>query len=204
MELDELKQKWTEYDNKLNESLKFNENLLRKMNLDKSREKIQKPVIFEIINIVIQLPVVIFLSYSIIHLFDKPEFSITGFIALMILLYSVISSVIKIKVFTDIDYYNSPITMLQKQLTILKLKFLNYQKVILISLPVLVASIVPIVFYSFAGINVYEKLSVFLIVVTIYLVSGYFVAFWVNRSLDRKLKDSEMYLKEIENFKMEK
>lgn len=204
MELDELKQKWTEYDNKLNESLKFNENLLRKMNLDKSREKIQKPVIFEIINIVIQLPVVIFLSYSIIHLFDKPEFSITGFIALMILLYSVISSVIKIKVFTDIDYYNSPITMLQKQLTILKLKFLNYQKVILISLPVLVASIVPIVFYSFAGINVYEKLSVFLIVVTIYLVFGYFVAFWVNRSLDRKLKDSEMYLKEIENFKMEK
>ncbi len=204
MELDELKQKWTEYDNKLNESLKFNENLLRKMNLDKSREKIQKPVIFEIINIVIQLPVVIFLSYSIIHLFDKPEFSVTGFIALLILLYSVISSVIKIKVFTNIDYYNSPITMLQKQLTILKLKFLNYQKVILISLPVLVASIVPIVFYSFAGINVYEKLYVFFIVVTIYLVFGYFVAFWVNRSLDRKLKDSEMYLKEIENFKMEK
>ena len=204
MELDELKQKWTEYDNKLNESLKFNENLLRKMNLDKSREKIQKPIILEIINIGIQFPVVIFLSYSIIHLFDKPEFSITGFIALMILLYSVISSVIKIKVFTNIDYYNSPITMLQKQLTILKLKFLNYQKVILISLPVLVASIVPIVFYSFAGINVYEKLYVFFIVVTIYLVFGYFVAFWVNRSLDRKLKDSEMYLKEIENFKMEK
>ncbi len=203
MELDELKRKWTEYDKKLNENLKLNENVLRKMNLDKSRNKIRKHIILEVINIGIQFPMAIFLSYISIQLLNEPEFSIPGFIALLLLLYSIISSAIKTNVFLKMDYYNFPITELQKQLTDLKTTFLWFRKIELIFLPLLIVSIIPILLKSLAGINVYENLFVLLSGVALLLVFSYSVAYFSNCSLNRRLKESKMYLKEIENFKKE-
>ena len=49
MELDDLKNAWTQYDKKLAVNLKFNEDLLRKMNLNNSKKELQKPLIYELI-----------------------------------------------------------------------------------------------------------------------------------------------------------
>ena len=47
MELDDIKNTWASYDEKLNKSLKLNEELLRKLNLDKSKREMKGPFYYE-------------------------------------------------------------------------------------------------------------------------------------------------------------
>ena len=53
MELDDLKGAWAQYDKKLSANLKFNEELFKKLNLDKSRREMSGPLNYEIGSVVI-------------------------------------------------------------------------------------------------------------------------------------------------------
>jgi len=44
MELDDFKSMWAKYDKKLSANLKFNEELLRRMSIDKSKRVLLKPI----------------------------------------------------------------------------------------------------------------------------------------------------------------
>jgi len=61
MELDDLKNIWAQYDKKLSDNLKLNEDLLRRMNLDKSKQEMQKPLNYKIASVILNLFFLLFL-----------------------------------------------------------------------------------------------------------------------------------------------
>ena len=132
MELVELKKVWLEYDQKLNKNLILNERLLKNMNLEKARQEMQKPLVLEILNIIVSFILVAFLTASSIRVIEEVQFSLTGFIAAMFGLIYLIFAIITVNRFLKIDYYNSNIIKLQKEISQLKTFILRLRKVELI------------------------------------------------------------------------
>lgn len=204
MELDDFKGAWAQYDKKLSENLKFNEELLRKMNLDKAKQELQKPINTEILSIIIIFLSIVFVTGFSIRLIDEIQYSIAGFAGVVIGIIYLIFSITKVNKFIKIDYYNSSIVQLQKELSLLKNLILRFRKIELILLPFLVITILPIAFKAIHNINIYERLGIFILEVGFILGISIPVGFWVNMNIyDKKLKDAEMFLKEIDNFEKE-
>ena len=84
MELEELKSAWAQYDKKLTENLKLNEELLRKMNLEKSRKEMNTPLTYEISSFITGLIFILYIvSATIIH-FNELKFLLPGIITSII------------------------------------------------------------------------------------------------------------------------
>jgi hypothetical protein len=204
MELDELKQIWSQYNKKLNENLKFNEELLRKMNLNKAKQELQKPFTLELINICIMFFTIVFVIGFSIRLREEIQFSLTGFAGVLFGIIYLVFSIIKANRFTKIDYYNSTIVKLQKDLTLLKTLILRLRKIELIILPFLVIAILPIAVKVINNIDIFGKPLLFIFEVCFILGISYLVGFWTNKNIyDKKMKDAEMFLKEIDYFEKE-
>ncbi len=204
MELDELKSAWAQYDKKLAENLKLNERLLRKMNLDKIRQELQKPFLYEMVSIIITFLAIAFVTRFSIRLITEIQFSLTGLIAILVCIVYLIFAIMKANRFIKIDYYNSTVIKLQKDLSLLKTFILRLRKVELILIPLLVLTFLPIVSKAIHNINIIESSQLFVIAVALILGIGYPISFWINKNLyDKRIKDAELFLKEIENFEKE-
>ena len=204
MELVELKKVWLEYDQKLNKNLILNERLLKNMNLEKARQEMQKPLVLEILNIIVSFILVAFLTASSIRVIEEVQFSLTGFIAAMFGLIYLIFAIITVNRFLKIDYYNSNIIKLQKEISQLKTFILRLRKVELIMTPFFFITLFPILFKTIKNKDVFENPLKYGIEIVIGLGIGYSIILWVNKHFyDNKIKNTEMFLTEIENFEKE-
>ena len=155
----------------------------------------------EIISVVILFLTIAVITGLSIQLLGNSKFSITGFTAVVICILYLIFSIMKVNKFSKIEYSNTPVIKLQKDISLLKSLILRLRKVELILLPILIITILPILFKVIHGINIFENLGPFIIKISIFLGICYPVSFWINRNLyDKKIKDAEMFLSEIENY----
>lgn len=205
MELDDLKNNWAEYGKKLSSSLKLNEELLQKMNLNSSRREMQKLLIYEFIGILMLIILILYVLLNSLYYINQLRYSIPGFIGIGVTLIYLAFSIIRMKDLLNIDYYGSAVVKVQKKILSLKKKTLGFRKYELILVPLLVLPILPILFKAVHNIDIYQhiKLLIFEIVAILGLV--YPLLFWVNRSLyDKKFRNAESLLKELGEFENEK
>lgn len=201
MELDELKLSWSEFDKKLTKNIQLNEKLLRKMNFNKSKQEIQKPFIYEMFNIVILFITIAFLTKYSFQFIEEIKYSLTGFSAVILGTIFLIFAIIKANKFMKIDYYNSTVIKLQKDILLLKTSILRFRKMELFLVPIFIITILPILFKAIHNINLFENLKLFSLEFGLILVIGYPVFLWLNRNLyDKKLKVAELLLEEIEKY----
>ncbi len=204
MELDELKQLWTEYNTKLSANLKLNEELLRKMNLSKARQELQRPLVSEVITIVIVFLAVIFVTGFSIRVISEIQYSVPGLIGVIIGMMYVVFSTMKVNRFLKIDYYNLPVVKLQRELSDLNRFIIRFRRIEFIMLPFLVLAILPVAFKTVNNIDIYSNIPLFIFEVCFIIGISFLVGTWINRNIyDKKLKDAERFLKEIENFEKE-
>ena len=128
MELEDLKSAWVQYDKKLTQNLKFNEELLRKINLEKSKKEMNTPLTYELISVTISVIFLLYIAFATIRFSNEFKFLLPGLITSIIVAIWVYNSVSKIRLLSNIDYYYSPIVELQKSVNIFKLKYQKYKK----------------------------------------------------------------------------
>ncbi len=204
MELDDFKSAWARYDKKLTEKLKFNEDLLRKMNLNTSKREMQKPFIYELGNIFVLFLVFIYAISASIRLINEPKFYIPGFIAALICIIGLVTTIMKVNKFANIDYYGAPILKIQKDITLLNRFVLKARKHELGLLPILMICLIPLLFKSVHNIDIYQNIKLFIIEIVIILGISYPATIWINKHLyDRKFKNAERLLAELERFEKE-
>lgn len=204
MEIEEIKIMWKKHDQKLDANLKFNKQLLKKMNLDKSKQEMQKPMLYEITSIFIMFLVSAYLISSSIQVINELQYSIPGFIATILSLIYLTLSVIKTNDFLKIDYFSSPIIQLQKELAKIKVRILRFRKIEFTLLPIFVISILPILFKPVLNMNIYADLKLLSIVILIILGISIPVTIWINKNLyDKKMRNTERFLSEIDTFETE-
>lgn len=204
MEIDELKAAWSQYDKKLTQNLRFNEEILRKMNLEKSKKELQKPLLYEISGVVIGFVCTVLLTSISIRFIGEPKYAIPGFLASFIGAAFTVFAIIKTNKFMNIDYYGSSVLKLQKDVALLNKLVLCMRKFELLLFPLLVIPAIIVLIKFMYNIDIYTNTQLFIIEVVLILVIGYPLLFWVNKQLyDKKFKNTELFLKEIKEFEAE-
>ena len=204
MELEELKSAWAQYDKKLTQNLKLNEELLRTMNLEKSKKEMNAPLINEIISITTCIIFLTFITSATIRYSDELKFLLPGIITSIIVATWVYNSVSKIKFLSNIDYYDSPIVELQKSINTFKLKYQKSKKFELYSIPAFAIAAMPILGIGLRNFNIYEYPIRFIVGIALALLLGYPGQIWLYKNLyEKKLSNTTKFLDELIKFEQE-
>lgn len=204
MELDELKDAWAQYDKKLNDSLKLNEELLKKSVLDKSSREMKAPLNYEFSTVIGTSILFLFLGVSTYRFASEMKFLIPGIVASLLTLSGVITAIKKVNALSNIDYYNSSVVELQRSINNIKQKAISSRKVEYYVFPVYAISFAPIFVKAIYNIDIYSKYQIFYIGIVLALIIYYPLAIWFYRiTYDKKLKNTSDFLNELNRFEKE-
>ncbi|MBP7102469.1 MAG: hypothetical protein KBA86_04395 [Bacteroidales bacterium] len=201
MELDDIKNTWASYDEKLNKSLKLNEELLRKLNLDKSKREMKGPFYYETISLIMTGLLIIVISGYTYRYGSEIIYLVSGLLSILICLTEFVFSFQKLKILTRIDYYNMSVIDLQKNVLTFKNKYLQYKKIELTYTPLFAVSLIPIFGKGFRGFDFFSNYTLYIFTTIIVLIISYPILIWIYKNLyDKKLKNTLRFLKELEVF----
>ena len=204
MELEELKSAWAQYDKKLSQNLKLNEELLRKMDLEKTKKEMNAPLNYEIISITIGVIFLLFILSATIRYSYELKFLLPGIITCIIVGIWVYNSFSKIRLLLDIDYYDSPIVELQKSIQTFNRKYQRSKKFELYSIPVFAISAIPILGIALRNFDIYEHPIRFIVAIVILLILGIPGQIWIYKNLyDKKIRNTIKFLDELSRFEKE-
>jgi hypothetical protein len=201
MELDDLKAAWAQYDKKLTENLKFNEDLLRGMNLEKSKKEMNAPLTYEIFSVTTGAIFLIYIISSTIRYSSELKFLSPGLIASLTLIIYLYLSFVKIRLLSNIDFYYSSVIELQKSVNIFKQKYLRFKKYELFVFPVFAISVSPILLKALRNLDLYAHPYRYIIAIFLSLILYYPLAIWFYKNLfDKKVRNTTFFLKELIQF----
>jgi hypothetical protein len=202
MELDDFKAAWAQYDKKLTESLKLNEQVLRKINTQQSRLELQKPLTYEATGAVMMIILEVVLVVWSLRVDQR--IAIPGFIAAFIGLFYQAFAIIKTRAFLTINYYESSVVALQKQIAAVNTLVLRLRKLEILLAPFFIVAAVPLMYKVIHGIDVYQNPGSFWIGLAIIFIVSVPLTVGVNRYLyDKKFAHADKLLKEISRFEEE-
>ena len=201
MELEDLKQAWSQYDKKLVDNLKTNKELLRKMNLDRAKSAMDTPKNYELFSAIIGFGFLIYVISSTIQFSSEIKFLIPGILTSVWAAIILTLTLGKLTLLTNLDFYSQSILDIQKQLTRIKKKHLNYKRYELYSLPLFVIVAVPTLGKAMHGFDIYASPTRFAIAVGLALILGYPITIWVYKNwYDKKLKNTNDFIAELSRF----
>lgn len=204
MELEELKAQWAQYDKKLTQNLKFNEEILRKMNLDNSKKAMNTPLIYEIISSVTSVLVLLYLVKVVYRFSGDIAFLLPGIVSLAVVSVWLFFSIIKIKLLSNLNFYNSSIMELQKSVNGFEQMYLLSKKIELYSAPIFFVASYPILAMSLYGLNLYDHSIRFLIMIVSSLIFFYPLAIWFYKNIfDKKIQNTNAFLEELIKYEKE-
>ena len=203
MKTEELNNLWEIYNNKLDKSLALNEQLLRKVNMDGMKKELAKPITSEIFSIVFTCLLIIYLVVVSVLLSSLLRFSIPGFIAAGSAIALVGFAIGRVNTFKNLDYVNSSVLMLQKDLYELQRKRSRSGRLELF-LGICSATLMwPLVLYTGFEIDVYESVSAWLLTVSGVALIALPVTILHEKYYRKKIKNAEALLIEIGDLETE-
>jgi hypothetical protein len=204
MELDELKAMWAQYDTKLTENLRLNEELLKKMNLDKSKQEMQIPLNYEIASVLINVLFLLFFGISTFNFASELKFLLPGLVATLLSVWWLLASLRKVNILMKIDYFNSPVIELQKSINTVKQKALLFRKIEFYLLPIYAVAFAPIFVKVIYNIDIYNESKLYITGLISSLILYYPLAIWYYKIIyDKKLKATSDFLNELNRFEKE-
>jgi hypothetical protein len=141
MELDELKQTWSEHGRKLDRILSLNLQGLKTAELDKTRSAHGRFKAFRVFEMIVGILVLIPLGFYIAHHFSVPTLAIPAFIFAASVLIPVIGNMRQLVLLGQISYAD-PVTTIQSKLEEIKLHYLRALRWPVLMLPLYMVYIV--------------------------------------------------------------
>lgn len=204
MELDDLKNAWTKYDKRLTENLKFNEELLRKINLDRSKREMSTPLYYEFFTIIGGGILVLFILSSTLRFADNLVLLLSGILTIAMCLFGSVFTMQKINLLSKIDYYNSSILDLQKALAKVKKKYLQYKRGEIFLFPIFTLLAIPIVAKGLRNFDILAHSERYFIAIISALALGYPILIWIYKNwYEKQLQNADEFLKELNRFEKE-
>jgi len=204
MELEDLKKVWTDYDKKLTENLKTNNELIRKMNLNNAKSTMDTPKRIEIVNVVFGFAFVLYVIFYTMEFSADYRLLISGVLTSIWFIISMILSIRLLNCITKVDFYNDSILKIQKQLNEFRKMYLIIKKYGLYTGPILVISMLPITVKALTGIDIFQVPIRYAIAVGLCLIVGYPISIWTYKNwYENKMIDTDRFLEEITRFEKE-
>ncbi len=204
MELEDLKKVWSDYDKKLTDNLKTNNELIRKMNLNNAKSTMDTPKRYEIVNVIGGFGFLLFVMTFTIKLSADYRFLASGILTSIWTVVSLLLSVRLLNSIVKVDFHNDSIIKIQKQMIEYKKRFFSAKKYMLYSGPVFVIAAAPFLAKAMTGVDMFKLPVNYAVGVAIALIIGYPVTAWINKNwYENKMTDTERFLEEINKFETE-
>jgi len=204
MELDDLKGAWAQYDKKLTENLKFNEELFKKLNLDKSRREMSAPLGYEIGSVAISGIALIFVTSWTIQFGNETIYLLSGILSILSFITMLGFAIVKVKLLSNIDYYNVSVVELQKSLCKFKDKYFKLKRFEIILFPFYMVFLMPICAKGLRNFDLISHPTRFVIAVILSIGIGFPVALWIYKHLyEKNIKNATDFLNELTRFEEE-
>jgi len=202
MEPSEIQQLWKIHDEKLEKYLKLNTDLLRKLNLDKSKRELNKPYRYEWFNLIAAIIIGVFIAISAPNHIDDPKITICFIASIFMLLIFSLIAVARISKFSKINFNsNTSIITFQKQLIELKKAILTFKKIELYMLPIAMIVLIPVMNILINQVNIFHNITHFIIVVILSTLITIPLIKWIYKVLyERKVDNIVTFLDEIAEY----
>jgi len=197
MKQEEINSIWETYNRKLDQNLRFNQELLRKINLDQLKRELSKPRLMEIMNVVSTFLFALYLIVLSSLLFDQARFSVTGFVAAGSTLSIMAFSLIRITGIYKIDPVNQSILSLEKAYHRLVVIRTRIGMVELVCTIISLVCMWPIILFTGFNIDVFEQVSGLFIALLICALVVVPLAIWHEKFYRRRLANAGKILQEI-------
>jgi hypothetical protein len=218
MELDELKEKWEQYDRKLEMSLRLNRQLLRETYTSHARFALWRLAGLLALGSIMLLAIIVGLSGFIAANWSAPRFIVPAMMLDIMAIAALATFIVQMGLALTIDY-SQPIAQIQKRLETLRKLRIRYVQAICLTMTLTWAPIFIIVMKAALGVDVYRAFDTTWLVVNVaiglaILVIGYwlarhFGARWNNTAAGRRflrdlagynLNAASRFLSSIEEF----
>lgn len=204
MEIDDLQKAWAQYDKKLNENLKLNEQLLRTMNLDKSKKEMNLPFAHELVSLIVAGICMIFVISTTYKFAGNVELLLSGILTSIIIALAFIGAYKKIKILSNIDYHKASIIDLQRSLLKFDRLYLKCKKIEFILIPVFVLVALPILAMGSKGYDMLEHRDRYLAILISSIVLIYPIVIWgYKHAYSNKLRNANDFISELNEFELE-
>lgn len=157
MELDEMRQKWAEYDRKLDSSIRLNQRILVDTYLGKARKELRWLIARVAIGIATDVVLLIALGNFLFHHSTQPEYLTPAAFLFISVLVSMITLARQMKIILELDY-SKPIATLQKELEQLAILRIRTVQAIFVMCPLLWMPLLIVAVKGFLGVDIYRIL----------------------------------------------
>ena len=148
MDIQEFKNIWQAYDDKLEKSLKLNMHCLELIQSQKAKSKLKTLFISRIIEITLHAVVIWYLGTFLYSHFFEPQYAISAAILILFFIIAFSNCIRQIVIIKEIDYSKS-ITEIQRKLTLLQSHIADYIRLTFLMLPTYLAY--PIIAFKVLG-----------------------------------------------------
>ncbi|HEV7621829.1 MAG TPA: hypothetical protein VGO09_08855 [Flavisolibacter sp.] len=218
MDIEELKNIWQAYDNKLAQSIRINMHCLELIQSQKAKSKLNLLLFTRLIEIAAHIVIICYLGNFLYFHFTEVQFALSAVILILFFIIAFINCSRQVIIILEIDYSKN-ITEIQRKLTILQSYIANYIRLTFLMLPTYLAY--PIIAFKVLGnFDIVSQLShkwwiaqiiftILLIPVCIWLYKEVsyknmhkkWVRFIIEKSAGTTVTKAMDFIKEIDEFK---
>jgi hypothetical protein len=200
MELDELKQKWTEHDHKLDQSIRLNRQLLREVYTRRARFALWRLAAMLALGSIFMLMVIVALGYFISQAWSSPRFVLPA-VALDLMAISLLALLIgQFALSLTIDY-NQPVGAIQKRLETLRKVRVRYIQGIFLAALLAWMPLFILVMKVFLGVDVYRSFPTSWIVTNLAIGLAFAAAvIWVFKKYEPRI--SQRFLRDLAGYNL--
>lgn len=204
MELEVLKQAWSEYDKKLSDNLETNKKLLKEMNLDRAKSEMDTPRKYELVSLIIGVVFLLFVLSSTVRYAGDTELFMSGILTSIWSLIMTWLTAYKLKSLTDLDFCNDGLFKLQNKIVTVSSRSLLSKRFELYSFPIFTVVAAPILAQSLRGVYILDYPEMYFIGVGVALLLGYPLVIWTYRHwYKKKIQNVDNFLLELSEFESE-
>lgn len=201
MELEELKNEWESYHEKIEKLTFIKENGLRKNLSNKISSKTNKMILYKLIGMIIMLLVGAFFGSRHILFLGEQGYHFAFWGLLVICFLTVAWYVYYINLLTKIDTQKVSL----KESLLITQKVNRYEKIeiwvtAIVITPLLLLTLVPLVLYCAHGISLYDYFDYYIPAIIIGIVIGFLLLWYSYRTAGKEYKEIEELLQDLDEI----
>jgi hypothetical protein len=186
MDLDELKEKWIDYDRKLDESLRLNRQLLKTMKMSRVRSALHRMAVLSALESVLWFAAIVALGSFIYRHITLMRFALPAAILDLYVIANFAVLIAQIASALQIDY-DRPISIIQKQIEALHVLCTRYIQLSVLGGFIVWMPLVIVLFKGFFGVDIYRLFNTTWIVANVLFgLAPIAFAIWLSKKLSKK------------------
>ncbi len=201
MKPDDIKSTWAQYDQSLTNKLRVDDETLRMVNLDRTKDQMEYPYVSEMVELIGGALVGVAIVVMSFRLKEEPLYILLGLIAVLVGSLYIKNALTKIRLLKQFNYYDTPVVKLQVELARIKKRILKFRKTELLLFPLYLLPLAALTSKSFYNVDVISNVTHFTVKFAVALGVAYLIVLLIHKHLyDKRIKDVEKTIVRLKEF----